>query len=180
MRSAGLLLLVVVLAVLLTGGCGAGGIGEGVAAMTPRDGRSGLQLTGTVGGRQLIVTAGAPELLVGDCDPNDGPDDDVCFIASDLDGEVFALVIENPAVLAAGRSVAVVTGCATPEACDAVTDGVVIDLQLGIGDRVPVAGGTLTLDVVEPSQRYAGRVDLELADGRVSGTFDVIPRPDPF
>lgn len=159
-------------------GCTTGGTGEGVAALKPRDGRSGLQLSGTVEGAHVVANAGAPELLIGDCDPNDGFDRDVCFLTDDIHGDVFVLSIENPAVLAGGATYDVVADCATPERCDGVTDGVVIDLQVGVGERLRVSGGTLHLEALEPLRRYRGRVTLDLADGRLSGTFDVVPRPD--
>src|SRR5690606_21823455 len=52
----------------------------------PRDGRAGLHLTGTVAGRQLAVSDGAPDLNVGDCDPDVTGDADVCAIGADVGG----------------------------------------------------------------------------------------------
>ncbi|MGH3664612.1 MAG: hypothetical protein ACRDU8_00720, partial [Egibacteraceae bacterium] len=81
--------------------CGTAGTGEGVAGIEPREGRSGLMLSGTVSGRQVAVNDGAPRMRLTDCDVNDGPDTDLCFISRDLDGNFFALVVENPDALRA-------------------------------------------------------------------------------
>lgn len=143
----------------------------------PRDGRAGLQLTGTVDGSQLAVSDGAPRLVVGDCDPDATGDSDVCVIADDINGQLVVLAIENPAVLESQASLPVVDpGCG--QRCDDVTDGAVVDLQLGIGDRVRATGGRIELDTVEPFIRYAGEVRLEFPSGRVSGSLDVVPRRD--
>lgn len=162
----------VVLAVLAAG-CWSAPAGGG----QPRQGRAGLQLAGTVGGRQLAVSDGAPRLVVGDCDPDVSGDRDVCVIADDIDGQLVVMVIENPDVLRAPTTLPVTDpGC--DEACDDVTDGVVVDLQLGTGGRLRATGGSMTLETVQPFTRYSGEVRLELASGSVSGTFDVVPRSD--
>lgn len=143
----------------------------------PRDGRSGLQLTGTVDGRQLAVSDGAPDLDVGDCDPDVGGDADVCAIAGDIDGQLVVLVIENPDVLRAPASLPVVDPPCGDD-CDDVTEGVVVDLQLGTGPRTRATGGRLELTVLQPFARYAGDVRLQLPSGRVSGSFDLVPIDD--
>lgn len=143
----------------------------------PRDGRSGLQLTGTVAGRQLAVSDGAPELTVGDCDPGTGGDTDICAIADDIDGQLVVLVIENPDVLRAPATLPVVDP-ACGDACDDVTEGVVIDVQLGTDPRVRARGGRLELTVVEPFVRYAGDMRLQLPSGSLSGSFDLVPVDD--
>lgn len=143
----------------------------------PRDGRSGLQLTGTIAGRQLAVSDGAPQLNVGDCDPDVGGDSDVCVIADDIDGQLVVLVIENPDVLRAPATLPVVDPpCG--DACDDVTDGVVVDVQLGTDSRVRARGGRVDLTVVQPFVRYAGDVRLRLPSGSLSGTFDLVPLDD--
>lgn len=143
----------------------------------PRQGRAGLQLAGTVGSRQLAVSDGAPRLVVGDCDPDVSGDSDVCVIADDIDGQLVVIVIENPAVLEAPATLPVVDAeCG--QTCDDVTDGVVVDLQLGTAPRQRAIGGSVALETVQPFTRYAGDVRLELASGSVSGTFDVVPRND--
>lgn len=143
----------------------------------PRDGRSGLQLTGTLAGRQLAVSDGAPQLTVGDCDPDVGGDADICAIADDIDGQLVVVVIENPGVLRAPATLPVVDpSCG--DACDEVTDGVVVDVQLGTGPRVRARGGRLELTVLQPFVRYAGDVRLQLASGSLSGSFDLVPLDD--
>jgi hypothetical protein len=116
---------------------------------------------------------------VGDCDPNDGPDRDVCFISRAIDGTLLRIIFENPAVLETGAVLPVGTGdCRTPAACDEVTDVAVIDVGFGVGNRVRATGGTLRLTDVQPNLRYAGSLSLQLPDGRLSGDFNVVPRPD--
>lgn len=162
----------IVLAVL-TSGCWS----EPAGGQQPREGRAGLQLAGTIGGRQLALSDGAPRLVVGDCDPDVSGDQDVCIIADDIDGQLVVLVIENPDVLRAPATLPVVDpDCG--DRCDEVTDGVVVDLQLGTGDRRRARGGSLVLETVERFVHYAGEVRLELASGSVSGSFDVVPRSD--
>jgi hypothetical protein len=143
-------------------------------SVQPRDGRAGLQLTGTVAGRQVAVSDGAPQLDVGDCDPGSGGDADVCAIADDIDGQLLVLVIENPDVLRAPASLPVVDpGCG--DACDDVTDGVVVDVQLGTAPRIRATGGQLDVRVLQPFVRYAGEVRLRLPSGSLSGSFDLVP-----
>lgn len=144
----------------------------------PRDGRAGLQLAGTVGNRQLAVSDGAPRLSVGDCDPASGGDADVCIIADDIDGQLVVVVFENPDLLASGATLPVVDApCADP-GCDDVTDGAVVDLQLGTGERQRATGGSVELSTVAPFRNYVGELRLELPSGTVSGAFDVVPRAD--
>lgn len=171
-------LLVVLLAVLLTG-CGAEPVGTGPSAVRPRDGRSGLQLTGVIAGQQIAVSDGLPRLEANDCDPGDGPDQDVCVISRTIDGTLFVLVFENPAVLRPGTLPVAPGDCARPEDCDRVTDTAVIDVQIGVSGRTRARGGSLTLTFVEPGQRYVGSLSLQLPNGRLDGSFDLIPRPEP-
>lgn len=145
----------------------------------PRDGRSGLQGAGTLDGRQIAVGTGLPQLLVGDCDPIDGADDDVCFIADTIDGRSFVLTFENPGLLTVGEALEVADpACPSPEACDAVRDALIVSLKLETEDPVRATGGTTTMTRVEEFTNYVGEVSLRLPGGRFSGTFDVIPRPD--
>lgn len=147
------------------------------ATTQPRGGRAGLQLTGTVAGTQLAVNAGAPRLTVGDCDPADGQDDDVCAIARDISGELVVLVFENPGVLVSGAELAIADpGCGRD--CDDIRGLAVVDLQIGVGDRRRARGGSLRLAEVLPFRRYAGDLRLEFDDGSVSGSFDLVPRRD--
>jgi hypothetical protein len=163
---------VVALSVLLSGCWSAP-----AQTVQPRDGRAGLQLSGTVGSRQLAVSDGSPDLNVGDCDPAAGGDQDVCIIADDIDGQLVVVVFENPDVLRSGADLPVVDpACAT--GCDEVTDGVVVDLQLATGERQRARGGRVVLTEVERFRNYVGELRLDLGSGSVSGSFDVIPRRD--
>lgn len=169
-----------VLGGLLLTACGTAGSDRGPAGIRPVDGRSGLQLTGTVRGRQFAVNDGAPRLRVGDCDVNEGGDRDVCFFSRDLDGRFFSLIFENPATLVAGETVPVVDpGCA-PSLCDDVTDGAIVDVGFAPDERrVRAEGGSVILRTVEAGARYSGTIRLELPDGNLSGSFEVVPRPEP-
>jgi len=155
------------------------GCGTAARGVQPRDGRSGLQGTGTLEGRQVAVGQGAPDLVVGDCDPIDEPDDDVCFVSDTIDGRTFVLTFENPAVLVTGAALPVGgADCTSPRTCDAVADVAVVSLKLGTDDAVRADGGSLTLSRVEPFGNYVGEVILELGDGGFTGTFDVVPPPE--
>lgn len=161
-------------ALVLVAGCATSARG-----VQPRDGRSGLQGTGTLEGRQVAVGGGLPDLVVGDCDPIDEPDDDVCFISDTIDGRTFVLTFENPAVLETGAALAVGgADCASPQTCDEVTEVAVVSLKLGTDDAVRAEGGRLTLSRVEPFANYVGEVILELPDGGFTGSFDVVPVPE--
>ncbi len=143
----------------------------------PRGGRSGLQLTGRLDGRAITVTDGLPELVF-DCDLGDGPDDDLCIVSEDISGEQVIVAIENPAALEAGATLPIAdVACADAEQCDAVAGAAIVELRLGTADRLPVVDGTLTVTAVERS-RWAGTLELRLADGSLSGRFDVVPRPE--
>lgn len=162
-------------ALLLLAGCTA----SSATTIQPRDGRSGLWGTGTLDGRQVVVTGGLPELLVGDCDPGDGPDRDVCFITSTIDGQSFVLTIQNPDVLVEGAELDVEDpGCGPGDGCDDVAGVAVVTIKLGTEPARRATNGTLRVTTVEPFQRYAGRLNLTLPNGRFTGTFDVVPRPD--
>lgn len=157
----------------LAGGCSP----TPVETAQPRQGRAGLQLTGTVANRQLAVSDGGAELVTGDCDPSASADTDVCVIADDIDGQLVVLVFENPDVLRAPATLTVTDpGCG--QDCDDVADGVVVDLQLGTGERRRAHGGSVELETVIPFSRYVGELRLELPSGMVSGSFDVVPRRD--
>lgn len=156
-------------------GCGSGA--QVTASPQPRDGRAGIQATGRLDRARVVVSDGAPELVVGDCDPGDGPDRDVCGIASDVNGQLFVVVLENPDVLAAGQPVPVGDpGCA--RGCDDVAHVAVVDLQVGVGERVRATGGRLAPAVVEPFTRYAGAAHFELRAGEVTLDFDLVPLPE--
>lgn len=167
-------LITALLLALALSGCGRGG-----ATQQPRDGRAGLQVTGSVEGRQVAVSDGGPALVIEDCDPPDGFDDDVCAQARDLDGDLFVLVFENPDILITGADLAVGGDCTTPTRCDTVRDVAVIRVQSGAGERIQATGGELRLSLVAPGRRrYVGTFRLELPGGAVSGSFDLVPRPE--
>lgn len=166
------------LAAVTLSACGTAGTGTGVAGIEPRNGLSGLQLAGTIDGEQIAVNDGAPVLRLGDCDVNDGVDTDLCFFSRDLDGGFFAVIVENPDVVQVGQVEVVDDDCASPR-CEDVTQGAVVDLQFVPGaPRMRATGGRLTLEVVEKATRYVGTLRLELPDGALSGTFQVVPRPE--
>jgi hypothetical protein len=168
-----------VAALLVLGACATGGSESGVAAIQPRAGRSGLQLTGTVDGRQFAVNDGAPFLRVGDCDVNDGVDTDVCFFSRDVDGGYFAVIVENPDAMVPGGVDVATSPCRSPQ-CDDVSDGIIAEVQYDRAEpRVRVTGGHFDFELVQAGARYAGTMNLELPDGRMGGTFEVVPRPEP-
>lgn len=167
--------LAVLAAVGLLGACTADAEGQPVA----RDGRSGLQATGTVEARQVAVGRGLPELVVGDCDPIDGPDSDVCIITDTIDGRQLVLAFENPAVLEEGAGLDVGDpACGSPAACDEVTDVAIVTVKFETDDPIRATGGTVRMGQVLPFRNYVGEFSLELPDGRLNGSFDVVPRPE--
>jgi hypothetical protein len=170
---------VLVLVLALAGaGCGET---PGDVLPPPRDGRSGLQLSGLVGGRQIAVSDGLPEVNFNDCDLPDGRDEDLCIVTEDISGELVLVVIENPMVLVEGVTTPVVEGpCRDDRDCDEVTAGVVVDVAIGAGTpRIRAVSGQIQTEVVVPGSRYRGRIDLRLTGGgTLSGAFDLVPRPD--
>ena len=172
------LTLIAVASVLLATACSTAGGGTGPAAIEPRDGKSGLHLSGTVDGRQFLVSDGAPELRLGDCDVNDGADRDLCFFSSEVDGGYFAVLIENPDSIVEGRVEVVDSPCSSPR-CEDVGAGAIVDLQFEPGGpRTRATGGDLTLSVVEEALRYGGTLNLDLPEGRITGTLQIVPRPE--
>ena len=190
-RPGGRAAVLAVVAAVLCAACTSGAAQQPAA----RDGRSGLQASGTIEGRQVAVSAGLPQLLVGDCDPTDGLDDDVCFITDTIGGGTLVVNIENPAVLEApeeGTEAASENGtgpgqertlpvadppCGTPADCDAIVDVAIMTVKLGTDPPIRATGGQLRIERLVPFQNYRGSFSLELPDGRFSGTFDVVPRP---
>lgn len=144
----------------------------------PVDATDGLQLSGRVGGHNVSVSDGEPESLLGDCDPPDGRDLDLCIVSHTIDGAPLGLVVENPDALAVG----VVLGLRNPRTlgclphCDDVTDVAVVELRRG-PDRQYVRGGTVT--VLQVGQRWAATLRLEFRDGTLNGAFNVEPRVPP-
>jgi hypothetical protein len=165
-----------ILLVLLTG-CGET---PGDVLPNPRDGRSGLQLAGQAGGRQIVVNDGLPVLNASDCDVNEGPDRDLCILTRDINGQAFRLIIENPGVLEEGADLPIRdVPCDDPLDCDEVTDAVIVDVQFGTDERQRAVSGRMTIEVVVPQTRYRGALDLRLPDGgNLTGRFDLVPRPE--
>ena len=153
------------------------GTGNGDPRTQPRDGRAGVQLSGTLDGRQVAVRDGAPQLVTGDCDPRTGPDDDVCVITQTISGDTFVLVFENPALFEEGVELDVADSDCRGARCDDITDHAVVDVQVG-EDRVRARAGEVRVQHVEPAVRYRAEVRLELPGGRLSGHLDVVPRDD--
>ncbi len=147
----------------------------------PRDGRSGLQLSGQVANRQVVVNDGLPVINFGDCDVNEGSDRDLCIVTRDINGEPFILIFENPDVLVEGTEVSIAdVPCMARLDCDEVTEAAIVDVQMGVGtDRMRAVSGRVAVEVVVPLARYRADIDLRLpGGGTLSGTFDVVPRPD--
>lgn len=155
---------------LLVGGCVVPDAGEG-GQRQPESRDDGVQLTGTLDQQRISISSGAPDVVVGDCDPGDGLDDDVCFVTRTIDGATIAVVFENPAVLVPGATVDVVTSDCTT--CDDVTDGLVVDIrQDGEQRRVPDG----RVEVTAADERYTGQLRFDFVNGdRLVGTFDIRP-----
>lgn len=167
------------LAAVIVGGVLGGCAADAEGLPPARDGRSGLQATGTVEGRQVAVGRGLPELVVGDCDPIDGRDDDVCVITDTIDGRLLVLAFENPAVLTEGAVLDVGDpACGAPAACDEVTDVAIVTLKFETDDPIRATGGTVRMGQVLPFRNYVGEFAVDLPDGRLNGSFDVVPRPE--
>lgn len=159
---------------LAVAGCGTG---EQPQTPQPRDGRAGVQLSGTLDGSQVAVSDGSPDLIVGDCDVVGGAARDLCVVSRDLRGGAVVLTVRNPDALVAGTALPVATSDCEGVACDTVTDVAIVDVRLGdtVGQRA--SGGQVDVTVVDEGRRYAGRLRLELPGGSLSGHFDLVPRP---
>ncbi|CAN5255361.1 hypothetical protein BH23ACT9_BH23ACT9_29300 [soil metagenome] len=168
---------VAAVALLLLAGCGDT---PGDVLPDPRDGRSGIQMSGLLPDRQIALSEGLPTINFGDCDIPDGPDEDFCIITRDINGERIVVVVENPAVLVEGARLPVGVGdCTDPPSCDAVRDVAIIELQFGTGPRIRAVSGQLAIEVIVPGQRVRGSFDIRLPDGgTLNATLDLVPRPD--
>lgn len=153
------------------------GTGELPQTPQPRDGRAGLQLSGTVAGSQVAVSDGSPDLTVGDCAVVGGAAVDLCVASRDLRGGPVVLTVRNPAALVEGVTVPVEDSDCDGPACDAVTDVAIVDVALGDAVRRRAVGGRLEITVADEGARYAGSLHLDLVDGDLSGHFDLVPRP---
>lgn len=155
----------------LLGALAVGCVGGEEVQRQPEADDDGIQATGTIDGRRVAISRGAPVVTLGDCDPNDGLDRDLCMVFRTIDGEQMNLVVENPDALVAGETLDVRTrDC---DACDDVTDVAVVDLRVE-GDQRRAEGGRLV--VHEAEERYAAEFDLRLPNGqRLTGSFNVRP-----
>jgi hypothetical protein len=163
--------------VVLLAACGASGSMQ--PQPEPRDGRSGLQLSGSFGGKQVAVSDGLPRLLVGDCSVRHGIPAEVCFASRNIDGNPVIIGLANPeAVASAEQLEAGRARCATMQGC-AEVDGHALVFVL-VGEELRQAtGGSVGVSTHEPGSRYAGELRLEVGRDRLTGTFDVVPRPEP-
>lgn len=113
-------------------------------------------------------------MILGDCDPEDGPDEDLCIEARTIDGLEVTLVVENPVALVAGTTVPV--GRATcVDGCDGREGVVIARLEVGDDDVVEVIGGSF--DVARVDDRFVADFDLRLPfNDSLRGSFDVAER----
>lgn len=131
----------------------------------------GIQATGLLDGKRVAISRGNPTVVLGDCDANDGLDQDLCILGRTIDGLDVNLVIENPDVLVPGETVDAGIDCSF--GCDDVTEGAVVEVRVN-GEVRDVERGTLT--VREAGPRWIADFDLVLSFGdNLSGTFDVVP-----
>lgn len=167
-----------VLCALLVLGCGES---PGDVLPNPRDGRSGIRLSGQLADRQLAVSDGLPQINFTDCDVAEGPDDDFCILTDDVNGELIIIVFENPDALVEGVTLPVADpDCGDAAACDDVADVAIVELQFGPDtERIRAVSGELAIEVAVPGERYRGDLRMRLPDGsNLTASFDVVPRPE--
>lgn len=144
----------------------------------PVDANDGLQLSGSVEGHNVSVSDGEPESLLGDCDPPDGRDHDLCIVSHTIDGAPLGLVVENPDALVVGAVLPArnpgTLGCGAH--CDEVSDAAVVELRRGRSRQFARRG---TVTVLEAGGRYAATFQLEFRGGTLNGAFNVEPRLPP-
>jgi hypothetical protein len=128
----------------------------------------GLHLSGRLGGDQVHVSVGEPEVVLGTCTPERPDARELCIAARTLAGELFGLVVINSEHLVAGETLPVRASC-PPEGCAAVA---LVEIRRGT-DRIQVDGGELRVSADGP--RYAARFTLRVGTGTMTGAFDVMP-----
>ncbi len=136
-------------------------------------GSDGVQATGSIDGQRVAISSGDPDVVLGDCDPGDGLDRDLCMNVRTIDGVTLNLVIENPDAVAAATdgSLPVRDDACEAAACDEVGDHAVVDLRVA-GVQTRASGSTIT--VSELDVRAVGRFNLRFPDGdSLVGTFDL-------
>lgn len=147
----------------------AGCASSSVAQRQPEALDDGVQATGRLFGGRVAISDGSPETNLVDCDPVDGPDADVCWIARTIDGLTIALVIENPAVLEAGETIPV-RGHAC-EDCDGVDGQAVVDMRIE-GEQRRATSGRLV--VHRADERHAADFRIGFQDGdELTGSFNI-------
>jgi hypothetical protein len=169
-------LLAVVLLVAALAGCVADD-----AQQQAVSGDEGVQATGRLEGRRIAISSGAPTVVYGDCDPNDGADVDLCMRVRTIDGVRINIVIENPSALTPGERLPVRADACDLD-CDDIRTHAVVDIRIDDLQR-RASGGSL--DVSRVADRVAADIDLRFDDGdRITGQFDVAvggaaPQPPP-
>jgi len=167
-------LVAVALLALLGTGCVDG---EAAQQAQPVSGQDGMRATGVLDGARIAISRGSPIVVLGDCDPNDGLDRDLCMLVRTIDGLQINLVVENPDALVAGEELPIAERACGESGCDEITDVAVVILRVD-GRELPVQGGRV--DVREAGPRYAAEFDLRLPDAeRLTGDFDVAPPSAP-
>ncbi len=127
----------------------------------------GVHATGRLGDRQVHVSFGEPEVLLGPCAARRRPDEDsLCIAAKTIDGDTFGLIVENPSALRGGERVPVDSDCPND-------DCALVELRRGDA-RFEAEHGELV--VTNAGERYAARFVLRVGTGTVTGAFDVAPR----
>lgn len=162
-------LLAAVLAALLLGGCVDG---EGAQQQQPSGTDDGLRATGLLDGARVAISRGNPIVVDGDCDPNQGLDEDLCILVRTIDGLELNLVVENPALLVPGAVLEVDERDCGDTGCDDVDDVLVLELRVD-GVPRPVERGRVEVSQAD-DERVAAQFDLFLSAGdRLTGEFDI-------
>lgn len=163
----------VVAAALVLVGCEDGDeVQTPIDVVQPESRDEGIQATGQIEGSRVAISRANPTVVVGDCDANDGLDEDLCILSRTISGTSINLVVENPDVLVPGETVEAGVRCTG--GCDDVTEGAVVELRVDDEVLVVTRG---SISVEEAGPRWIADFDLFLRDGRLNGTFDVAPTP---
>lgn len=161
---------------MLLAGCGASPMSP---MPEPREGRSGLQLSGMFAGRQIAVSDGLPRLLIGECSVRHGIPAEVCFASRNIDGALVVIGIANPEAIAAnGRMDAARARCTTTPGCGEVSDHALVFVRVDEETR-QATGGSVSISDLAAGSRYVGELRLDVGGERLTGSFDVVPRPEP-
>lgn len=134
----------------------------------------GLQATGQLAGKRLAISSGNPDVVFGDCDPEDGIDEDLCITARTIDGEAVTVVVENPAALSAfvDGEIPVDADPCRRVACDEVVEHAVVDVRFD-GEQFRALSGSIRPNTVRPGH-VAARFRFTLrSGGRLTGSFNV-------